>query len=249
MDIVYTLGGNSRHDNIELRWSLRSMVKNCRNIGNVIVVGVIPDWLSDDVIKIPVEQRSRIVQKNMIRNIKAVVDAGVVDEDFLVSADDHFYVKPVDFDLWPIYKVDNLPHLVKFEEGHYEYKLGLVGSRWLLSRYGLPVYNTSCHYNVRASARSLKYDYELMRAATSDEYRMNAWSLIGNMALAEHPEIPVVQHDDIKITEPIRDIEQLNRIIGESEFFSIDDDAFDGGALEMFMNSAFGEMCRYEKEV
>ena len=54
MDIVYILGTGSKHDNIELRMSLRSICKYGQNIGRVIVAGDPVDWLSDDVVKIKI---------------------------------------------------------------------------------------------------------------------------------------------------------------------------------------------------
>ena len=37
MDVLYIVGTGSKHDNLELRWSLRSLAKFGRGVGRVIV--------------------------------------------------------------------------------------------------------------------------------------------------------------------------------------------------------------------
>ena len=103
MDILYVIGQGSKHDNLELRWSLRSISKYGANVGNVIVAGFPPDWLSEKVIKIPVRDKYSYKHSNILRCIEEVVDNNIVAGDFLYSSDDHFYVKQTDFDHYPYY--------------------------------------------------------------------------------------------------------------------------------------------------
>ena len=57
MDILYIIGKNkSLCSNFELKCSLRSIAKYGKNIDRVFVAGYCPEWLSDEVIKIPYEQ-------------------------------------------------------------------------------------------------------------------------------------------------------------------------------------------------
>ena len=53
MDILYIVGNFSKCDDWEFRFSLRSIDKYGKNIGRVFVCGYCPDWLSDNIIKIP----------------------------------------------------------------------------------------------------------------------------------------------------------------------------------------------------
>lgn len=56
-DILYILGhGADKIDNVPLRWSLRSLAKHATNVGRVIVAGNIPAWLSDEVVKVPIDE-------------------------------------------------------------------------------------------------------------------------------------------------------------------------------------------------
>lgn len=47
MDVLYYIGGGSMHNNNELRYSLRSLQKHCRDLGKVWVVGNKPDFLQN----------------------------------------------------------------------------------------------------------------------------------------------------------------------------------------------------------
>ncbi|MBR0299772.1 MAG: hypothetical protein IJQ93_05590, partial [Bacteroidales bacterium] len=56
MDILYIVGaGCSRCNDFELRMSLRSIAMYGKNVGRVFVCGHCPDWLSDEVVKLPLD--------------------------------------------------------------------------------------------------------------------------------------------------------------------------------------------------
>ena len=84
MDIVYILGTGSKHDNIELRMSLRSICKYGRNVGRVIVAGDPVDWLSDDVVKVKIPVKYKRKHHEMMNRVQFCVENGIVDGEFLV---------------------------------------------------------------------------------------------------------------------------------------------------------------------
>ena len=49
MDILYCIGEGSKWNNNELRYSLRSLEKFGKNVGNIYMVGYNPGFLSDEV--------------------------------------------------------------------------------------------------------------------------------------------------------------------------------------------------------
>ena len=105
IDVLYTLGPDSGHDNQELRWSLRGLEKFGRNVGRVIVVGYPPDWLSDEVVRFPVEKPEGLEKDAIIwHNVMSAIDAGVVSGRFLLSSDDHFITATFDFDKTPLWR-------------------------------------------------------------------------------------------------------------------------------------------------
>lgn len=246
MDILYILGGGSTRDNIELRWSLRSLCRFGKNVGKVAVAGVIPEWLSDEVVQIPVEQKSPLFSKNNFANVMKAIRCGYLGDKFLLSADDHFYVKPVDFDDFPLFVAGFLPERMEYRNNN-EYFFGLYYSRKLLENAGLPFYNCSLHNNIPVDARSIEHQDDLIWYCENPTHRMNPWAIFGNLYLSVNPDAKISVRDDIKINEAMPSRKALTNRIGKSHMFSIGDGAFSGGALEDYMNEMFGDKCKYER--
>lgn len=164
MDILYIVGkGCSKCDDFELKCSLRSIAEFGKNIDNVYIVGWCPDWLSDEIHKIPFEQQKA---KNMEekcdivrRAIEYAIDNSDISEDFLVSMDDHFYVRSVDFDNYPYYNKDYkkrecreiLPNQEMDINKQDSYTNVLRKTRAFLEENNLPYYNLSPHRNMHCT--------------------------------------------------------------------------------------------------
>lgn len=245
MDMLYIIGNGSKHDNQELRWSLRSLEKYGRNVGCIAVVGDVPDFLSPEVKTLKTDNHVGLYQKNIWRNVKAAADAGLVTGKFLLQADDHIFVKETDFDEYPTYVCGELPTLVLPDEVHYEYKLGLVGSRWILGRNGMPTRMTSNHNALTVDADVFSRYPWIARVCGNDETRMNAWAILGNLFLYDHPDAAVGQRDDVKICHAIS-AEELDKVVGGTDMISFDDVVFGSEAFASFMEGEFGQKSRWE---
>jgi len=89
MDIVYICRNG---DNEELRYSIRSVVKNLPE-GRVWVVGYKPKWYTGDFISVP-DTSSKF---NNIHNlIKHIAFDDRISDDFIMMNDDFFVVRPLD---------------------------------------------------------------------------------------------------------------------------------------------------------
>lgn len=167
MDILYIVGkGLSECDNKELRYSLRSIDKYGRGIGRVFVAGYCPEWLSDKVIKVPFTQPYDMSQKfpdfmerlackhaNIIATVLYVIDNTNIGDEFLVSMDDHFYIRNVDF--------ENYPYYIKGDEGFRElpltgkteYAKYMASTRKFLEEHKLSRYYLVPHRNMHCSRK------------------------------------------------------------------------------------------------
>lgn len=165
MDILYLVGNSSVNDFADLRFSLRSIEKYGKNVGRVFVCGFCPDFLSDEVIKLPVEilpttdigEKARNIYKQIIYAVEHS-DIGVNDNgNFLISMDDHYIFKPVDYSSsYPRYVKDyvrrkcrhNLP--LVFEDGFVSpiYQKFLVETAEYLQSKGLSTLNFVPHRNM-----------------------------------------------------------------------------------------------------
>lgn len=103
MDLIYLVNKNKSYCNeYELRWSLRSIEKYAKGVDRIFVAGVLPDFLNpDEVILVPVEQKEvhnhheKHIQLD--NTLKYVLDNYDISDEFLLSMDDHYLLKEVDY--------------------------------------------------------------------------------------------------------------------------------------------------------
>jgi len=170
MDVLYIVGRDSLHDDIELRWSLRSLAQYAKGIGRVIVAGYPPAWLSDAVVRIPVLDRSDgYKHHNILAAIMAAFEAKdaagnyLVADEVLYSSDDHFLARPCDLDDYPFYfKAELLPRANDYRREPTAYQKSLIRTRKLLEAAGLEPRNWSGHRNTHLSRRDVPKVKELL---------------------------------------------------------------------------------------
>lgn len=148
MDILYIVGNGSDWDDNELRYSLRSIAKNGRNLGRVFLVGHKPKWVSDQVTHIPCDDPLHVKHKNILNKVLTAMEKSDIGQHFLISSDDHYYVQPTDFDNLPVYfKNIEIPARMTDAQVWQEYFKSLHDTRCMLERHGLTLYQTNPHCN------------------------------------------------------------------------------------------------------
>jgi hypothetical protein len=139
LDVIYPLGTGSIWDNNEIKFSIRSLVAHVPNIGNVIIVGEKPKWLSKKAIHVPCpdlyEKRYNKADTNMIHKVLEGLKH-CKTENFIRLSDDHVILKKPDFTPYflnkapslvldpklPIYKKRMIRTLLKLKEmGRHHY--------------------------------------------------------------------------------------------------------------------------------
>lgn len=94
-DIVIPLGSGSAHNNIELRYCLRSIAENAIGLGRVIIVSdCAPSWLSKEVVICEgADVHTENKDSNLIdKTIKAINDCGIINMCWM--ADDNVILEP-----------------------------------------------------------------------------------------------------------------------------------------------------------
>lgn len=89
MDYVYICRSG---ENEELRYSIRSIVKNC-NVNNVWLIGNKPSWYKGNYIS--VEYCGNKFQNN-VNCLKIIANNPEISDDFVLMNDDFFVIKPID---------------------------------------------------------------------------------------------------------------------------------------------------------
>ena len=245
MDILYTLGENSGHDNMELRWSLRSLAKYAKNLGKIIVAGYPPFWLSDDIVRFSAPRAKEDKHKfpHMLRQVLYVVKKELVSGDFLLACDDYFLSKDIDLKETPYYKKRD--HIGNFEEmkaGGETYRKCLVVTGEILRKHGYSDVQGNLHKFTRLNSSVVDEVKTLVDSEKENplmEYGYDPTILFQNI-YAKHNNISFQSTKDWKI-------EEYNQEAVDSGIFSIDDKSFRDKKFLDYMNDEFGYPCRFEK--
>lgn len=244
MDILYVIGSGSKWSNNEIRFSLRSVEKFGKNVGRIFVCGVNPGILSDKVIFVPCDDPYDCAHKNIMHKIDYVINHTDISDEFLLSSDDHFFVKPVDFDNYPLYKHECfgkvIPNYVWQEGDNYFYSL--AETRKLLEDAGLPYFLTNPHCDTHISRSVWQKTAALRVAAMELPHGGEVNCIIGNQLIADGAK--AVLYKDIKIMD-FESPADLERQIGDSHCFSIFDSAVRCG-LEQYLLRLFPNPSKYE---
>jgi hypothetical protein len=97
VDLVYVLGKGSRWQDNELRFSLRSVSKNLSNVGQIFIVGQIPDFVKNCV-HVPcadIFDPAINADGNMTHKLLTVCNRKDLSENFLFMNDDFIINQPV----------------------------------------------------------------------------------------------------------------------------------------------------------
>lgn len=218
--------------------SLRSIAKYGSGIGKVVVAGMPPKWLSNEVVQVRVNDKYSYKHQNILRCIETLIDKGIVNGEFLYSSDDHFYVKSVDFDSYPYFVKGELRASVNRIDPFYKYHRSLYDTRCLLEKYGLPTKdysqhcNTHMHTEVFRGCRDIIHEsYELPYGVEPTTILMNYWQTMPNPPKA-------VRRVDLKITAA-DSIDSIWEQIDGRDCFSIGDDIFRNRAIYSFFQREY----------
>jgi hypothetical protein len=105
-DVVYTIGPYSKNNDLELRYSLRSL---CIQpwVGKVFIVGYKPAWVKN-VHHIPCgDPYKKSKDANIINKILLAASNPELSQRFVVNSDDQYFLKPVTgYELGPFLESD-----------------------------------------------------------------------------------------------------------------------------------------------
>lgn len=256
-DVLYILGkGADIIDNLPLRWSLRSLEKHASNVGRVVVAGNIPDWLSDEVVKIPIDDQEQSEDGKNRRIfsclVRAVAEAGLL-KPFLYSSDDHYFVRAADLDSWPHYCHKDSLHTMKTFGDKYKrmpsmYELSLIKTRHLLEEENLPASRRCClHLNTWIDPVDVATAQDIVnRHKTETKYGFEGHCILGALYASRNPKTEWVEYDKDSKVQTTKDITQkLRRRVPQ---FSTSPKVETDAKVVKKMNALFPEPCKYEKE-
>lgn len=207
MNIIIPLGSGSRHDNIELRYALRSFEANLPH-DRVIIIGQRPEWLQN-ITHIPFEDKAGFEYRaqNIYNKIRAAFE--ISSEDVLFCNDDHFILQ----------RIETMPYHHKgLMKGYKTDSYGRMLLNTLAVCPGCYDFDTHC---------PIVYKRSLFPVLTMPRLGMAVKS-----SYCAHNGITGEYYPDCKITKPFSFVEIMERIAGRM-YFSIGDMAFSGDILKV----------------
>lgn len=245
-DLLYVIGQGSTNNNMELRYSLRSIEKYCTNYDRVFIVGYKPDFINENIIFIPCEDICvGYKHHNILWCIQNTAFTTDISDDFVLQSDDHFYCSNYDFDTIPVYMKEMLQDSIPEEHKYNMYMHSLVNTRKLLEKYDYPYYNCSQHCGTLLNKQIIKkLNNTIIQDAHFDYECAEPTCIISNPMIKEHNLTPV-HRDDIKIEEPLTKEAFYDRI-KDNFCFSLNDDAIDDTMREI-LSELYPNKSIYEK--
>lgn len=246
MDVLYILGKGSKHNNEELRYSLRSLEYYCGGcLGKVYLVGECPDWVNKErVTYIPFADKYDRKCKNIWAKILYAIDHSDLPDEFLISSDDIFHIKQQDLNHYPYYHKNGLYVGVASHLRGTNIWYILEETKQLLRKYNYPLEDYGgghClhHVNVPVLKKMPKITADVFNGIYGAPFDV----IMGN-AIVKLLKPITVKRKDIKL-ESVKDESDFYNQIGDTEAFSIDDKAWDDFVGEWLKNK-FKEKSRYE---
>lgn len=253
MDVVYVIGTGSKWENNELRYSLRSIDKCGIGLHNVIIVGdYLPDFVDPNKViffQVP-DMPGDSPARNVYRKINHVFSTRAF-EKFLLSFDDHFFIKPTDFDNYPIlYKGWRMPKPGDTDIGDERYTKTMADTGFWMELHHLDMRYFEGHTNKLYSVQAWFYlkSIGLERWMYETEYGISTSAPMAAAFLKLNRlgyDYPCQYRKDIKL-------KHLNtpedwKLLEDANSFSIYDSAIHTG-VEEFLQKLFPDPCRFEKK-
>lgn len=249
MDILYIIGNGSECDNFELRCSLRSVEKYGKNVGKIYVVGYCPDWLSDNVIKIPHEDTiGKRKEVNILSALLYAIDHSDIGEEFLISSDDHYLLKPVDFDNYPFYAKlyitrscrHMLPERVEPQWPGKTYARTLANTCKLCKDHNLSTFNFTLHRNMHCSRKIVEECRSILNEIIENNLDVESKAFLLNYWFTRYPfDFKITR--DLKISSAFR----WYKLSNNPDCFSTANFS-NGSDLYLRMNALYSEKSKYE---
>ncbi len=144
--VVYALGKGSRWANQEIKYSLRSIEKHLKGMGEVWIIGEKPEWLQN-VNHIQVKDSHAIPDTNIMLKIKTACQTPEVTDNFLFINDDHYLLADFEADKFPYFYCSTLEvYLKRRQSDSYGRRAG--NTYKLLKEINLPTKHFDIHYPI-----------------------------------------------------------------------------------------------------
>lgn len=154
IDIVYPIGKGSRWQNNEIRYSLRSVQKHLKNVGNIWIIGELPQFLQN-VNFIHHRDTATVPEENVRIKLLKACDKSEISDRFLFMNDDHFILADADAENYPYYFCSTIREAIKVR-GMDNHGVRFQNTLSRLEAKTLPIKNFELHYPIIFEKQAFK---------------------------------------------------------------------------------------------
>lgn len=250
IDILIPLGKGSRHDNLELRYCLRSIEKHLTGVEHIFIVGEKPGWTQNVIyIGCPDNPNNWERARNIYRKI--MVGIGWIDttlgsadwspikrlsDNFLFMNDDHFLLTAYTAQSFPYYHRGQiaLHDFVSNQPQYHQYQ------NTIRHRFGSDYYDFDVHCPIVYNRKKfIEVSSELKEWP---EYGYAIKTLYANDMIDTTNWVPC---EDLKFSEPLMK-ESIYRALEGRPWFSIGDKCLKSGAMKEVLQELYPNKSKYE---
>ena len=240
-DVLYIVRPSGWNYDEELRYALRSLEKHARNIGRVFVCGDIPEFLSDDVVKISCDNPHNRKAKNLQYRLEYAIQHSDIGNRFLLSSDDIFLMQDVDLDNYPHFWKNGAEISVPAELENTKIGHIVANAREVLKQFGCTMQDFGGGHCLHWIYKNLwQQNAEMRAAAMNSKYGVPVDLMSGAMIAKELHPVHIIR-TDLKFNYIPTDDE-----LRAADCFSTGDrpDLWNG---DKWLNELYPNKSRYEK--
>lgn len=234
MDIVYPLGIGSVWDNNEIRYSLRSVEENFRDVRNVWIIGQCPAWLTN-IRHLAVNDICGIPSKNTYNKLRSVCLEPDLSENFLLMNDDFYILQPISVKDFPYYYKGQLPSAIR------KSRLMAIESSKNTVEFLQKRKLSMLDYRVHCPMAFNKEKFLNMPITENEHGIVNTRAVYGN-----YYQVGGIRQDEI-LVPACRDLEQLKKRLSDKPFFSLLSLAGRDWRVRQYLKTRWPNPSKYEK--
>lgn len=239
ISVIIPVRDNSKNNNKELVYALRSLEKNLKGIGQVFIIGKQINGLKGlKYIQCKDEPTSKFKERNIYRKILAAIKHPEVTEDFVMLNDDHMLLKEFDANRLPFFYKCLLEETMANNKG--DYRKSVNHTRKYLMANDKPTVDFDTHFPIIYNKEKFLSIFTHKCVNWDQPFGYVIKSLYTNMAGIEGE-----FGGDCKIHHSMT-YEEIKNKIGNKAFFSTSDRCLNEDMMR-FLNEQYQHKSKYER--
>jgi glycosyltransferase involved in cell wall biosynthesis len=232
IDVVYALSDDSQHDDMEMRYSLRSMERYTTGWRNIYIIGHLPHWLHN--VNYIAHPDINAKAQNIMDKLIAACQDDRISENFLFINDDHFFNQQLDVSVYPYYHSDAAQSAILARPYYDTYREIVVNTMQLIPG--------AAYYDIHKPIIYNKTKFMQMVAATP--YKEYDHGLLVKSSYCHHAGVDGIEMPDCVIGHECT-TEEIKELIKDADVWSIHDYAINDDMLN-YLEERYPVASRWE---